>query len=97
VEVEDGLARSLAHVHDDPVVVQSLGASGVRDELEHPLRLVRRELADLPETRHVALGDDEQVDVRLRIDVGDRDESVGLRDVVPFLVQPAEQAILRQR
>jgi hypothetical protein len=97
VEVEDGLPRPLAHVDDNSVVVQSLGASSVRDELEHPLRLLRRELADLSEAGHVALGDDEQVDVRLRIDVGDGDESVRRRDVVALLVQPAEEAVLRQR
>jgi hypothetical protein len=97
VEVEDGLPRPFADVDDDSVLLQSLGASGVRDELEHPLRLLRGELADLSEAGHVPLGDDEEVDVGLGIYVRDCDESVRGRNVVALLVQLAEETVLRQR
>ena len=60
------------------VVVEAGVARGLRDELEHPLRLARRELADLAERVDVVLGDDEQVHLRLRVDVVDRDEALRL-------------------
>ena len=40
------------------------------------------------------LGDDEQVHRRLRVDVADRDEAVGRRDVVAFAVEPAEETVV---
>src|SRR5436190_1703359 len=70
---------------------------GLRDEVQHPLRLVRWELPDLAEGRHVPLGQDEQVRVGPRIDVTDGDEAVRLRDMVAFLYELAEEAVLRQR
>jgi hypothetical protein len=97
VEVEDGLAGAGTRVDDDPIVVEALLPRGRRDEVEHPLRLLGGELADLVEARDVALGQDEQMRVRLRVDVADRDESVGTRDVVAVPVEPAEEAVLRQR
>jgi hypothetical protein len=45
----------------------------------------------------VTLGQHEQVRVRPRIDVADRDEAVGRGDVVPVGDEAAEQAVLRQR
>ena len=50
-----------ADVDDHTVVVEPAPARGLGDELEHPLRLVGRKLADLPERLDVPLGDDEQV------------------------------------
>ena len=69
VQVEDRLPAARADVDDDAVVVEPGLLRGVRDELEHALRLVRRELADVAERLDVALGDDEQVRVGLRVDV----------------------------
>jgi hypothetical protein len=45
----------------------------------------------------VPLGEDEQVHVRLRVDVADRDEAVSGMDVVALGIQGAEQTVLRQR
>jgi hypothetical protein len=97
VEVEDGLSCARAGVDDDPVVVQALLSCRLGDEVEHALRLLGRELADLVEGRDVTLREDEQVRVRLRVDVPDRDEAVGARDVVAVPVEPAEEAVVRQR
>ena len=69
----------------------------LRDEVQHPLRLVGRKLADLAERRHVPLGQDEQVRVGPGVDVADRDEAVALGNVVTFLHELAEEAVLRQR
>ena len=63
VQMEDGLAGARADVHDDAVVVEAGALRGLGDEVQHPLRLVGRELADLAEGRHVALGQHEQVRV----------------------------------
>jgi hypothetical protein len=97
VEVEDGLAAALTDVDDDAVVVEPLALRGLRDEVEHPLDFVRWKLADLPKRGHMTLGQHEQVRVRTRIDVADRDEAVGRRDVVAVGDEAAEQAVLRQR
>ena len=97
MEVEDRLATALAHVHEDAVVLEAGLAGGLGDELEHPLHLVGRELADLAEGRDVPLGQDEQVRVGPRVDVADRDEAVALRNVVAFPYELAEEAVLRQR
>jgi hypothetical protein len=45
----------------------------------------------------VALGDDEQVRRSLRIDVADGDEALDGGDVVAFAIDPAEEAVVRQR
>ena len=97
MEMEDRLAAAFADVHHHPIVLETGIPRGRGDEVEHPLRLVRRELVDLPKARHVALGDDEEVGVGSGIDVADRDEPVGLRDMVAFRDEPAEQTVLRQR
>jgi len=97
VEVEDRLSPALADVDDDAVVVEALAPGGLGDEVEHPLDLVRWKLADLAKRGHMTLGQHEQVRVRSRIDVTDRDEAVGGRDVVAVGDEPAEQAVLRQR
>jgi hypothetical protein len=55
VEVEDRLATALAHVHEDAVILEAGLAGGLGDEVQHPLRLVRRELGDLAEARDVPL------------------------------------------
>jgi hypothetical protein len=98
VEVKDGLAGAGSHVDGEAVVVEAGLAGGLGDELEHALRFLGRELADLLEAGDVALGQDEQVCFRLGIDVADRDESVSRVDVVALAVEVAEEAIrLRQR
>ena len=84
MEMEDRLPASLAYVHEHAVILEPRLARGLRDEVQHPLRLVGRKLADLAERRHVPLGQDEQVRVGPGIDVADGDEAVGLRDVVAF-------------
>src|SRR3954468_22421054 len=98
--MEHRLARARAHVDFDTVIRQPLACSDVGDELEHPLRLFGRELADLAEGVDVALGQDEQVDGRLRVDVADGDEAVSGGDVVAVAVELAEEAVsvpLRRR
>jgi len=97
VQVEDRLAGALADVHDDAVVVEARLARGLGHELQHPLRLVGRELADLAEARDVPLGQDEQVRLGLRIDVPNRNETVRSRDVITLADEAAEEAVLRQR
>jgi hypothetical protein len=97
VQVEDRLPAALAHVHENAVVVEAGLARGLGDEVEHLLRLVGRELPDLTEGRDVPLGQDEQVRVGPRVDVADRNEAVGLRNVVALLYELAEEAVLRQR
>ena len=72
--MEDRLAGPCTGVDDDTVIAQTLACSYIGDEVEHPLVLVGGELADLAKGRNVALGDDEQVNGRLGIDVTDGDE-----------------------
>ena len=69
VEVEDGLAGGRADVHLHLVVLEARVAGRLGDELEHPVGLAGRELADVAERVDVMLGDDEQVHGRLRVDV----------------------------
>jgi hypothetical protein len=95
--MEDRLPAALADVDDDTVILEALRARGVGDELQHALRLVRRELPDFPEGRDVPFREHEQVDVGARVDVLDRDEAVGRRDVVAVPVEVAEEAVVRQR
>ena len=96
--MEDRLPGTLACVDDDTVIGQPLARSDIRNEVEHSLVLVGRKLTDVVEARDVPLGQNEQVDPRLRIDIADRDEAVGLRDVLALAVELAEEAILvRQR
>jgi hypothetical protein len=45
----------------------------------------------------VPLGDHEQVRVRPRVDVAQRDEAFGLVNVLALSVQLAEKAVVRQR
>ena len=97
MQVEDRLAGPRTDVHGQPVVLQAGRLGRLRDELEHALRFLRREFADLLEARDVPLGEDEQVDVRLRVDVADGYEAVGRMDVVAVGVQVAEEAVFRQR
>ena len=97
MEVEDRLAPTLAHVHDHPIVVEAGLAGGFRHEVQHPLGLVGRELADLAEGGDVPLRQNEQVRVGPRVDVTDGDEAVGLRNMVALLDELAEETVLRQR
>jgi hypothetical protein len=95
--MEDRLPRAGACVDDDTVIGQPLLRRDFGDELQHALRLVGRKLGDLVETRNVALRQDEQVRVGLRVDVADRDEALGRGDVVAFADERAKEALLRQR
>src|SRR5436190_11820580 len=94
VEMEDRLPSGRANVDNHTVIRQALARSYLRDELEHPLRLVGRKLANLAERVDVPLGDDEQVDGRLRVDVMDRDEAGHRGDVLPLAVERAEEALV---
>jgi hypothetical protein len=97
VEVELGLAAACPDVDDDAVVVEAGVASRLRDEVEHRLRLGGRELVHVAERVDMTARQDEEVGVRLRVDVADRDEAVRRRDVVALVDESAEQAVLRQR
>ena len=95
--MEDRLPAAGADVDDHAVVLEACLASGVGDELEHPLRLLGRELADLAEGRHMPLRNHEQVRLGARVDVRDRDEAVSAAHVVTLAVEPAEEAVRRHR
>ncbi len=97
MQVEDGLTAARTDVDEHAKVGQTRVAGHLGDELEHSLRLVPRELGDVAKGVDVALGQHEQVRLRLRVDVVDRDEAVGLRDVVAFAGELAEEAVVRQR
>jgi hypothetical protein len=97
VKMEDRLTRSRTDVDEYTVVLEADVVRGFGDELEHSFRLVRRELGDLAKARDVALRQDEQVRLRLGIDVLDRDEAFARPDVVALSDKPAEEAVLRQR
>jgi hypothetical protein len=97
VQVEDRLASTLSDVDDHSVVDEPLLARRVGDEVQHPLGLIGGELPDVVEARYVPLGKYEKVYVGNWIDVPDRDETVRLRNVVSLAVEPAKEAVLRQR
>ena len=97
MQVEDRLPRFRADVDDDLVVLEARGAGGVGDEHEHSSRLIGRELPDVAKRLDVSFGNHEQVRLGLRIDVPDCDEAVRGKDVVPGLVQLAEETVVRQR
>jgi hypothetical protein len=97
VQVEDRLSGPWTGVDDDTVIRQALGCSNLGHELEHSLRLLGGELADLVKRRDVPLGQDEEVRRRLRVDVADGDEALRRGDVVAFAVERAEEAVVRQR
>src|SRR2546421_13018565 len=94
MQVEDRLSRSRAYIHDHTVVSQPVLCCEFGDEVEHPFVLVGRELPDVAERVDVPFGDDEQVRLRLRVDVADGDEAVRARDVVALAVELAEEAVL---
>ena len=96
MKVEDGLPCAGPDVHDDPVVHKAGNLRRLGNELEHPLRLVRREGAHISKGVDVPLRQHEKVSVGLRVDVADGDESVRCMDVVALMNQAAEQAV-RQR
>src|SRR5204862_7331278 len=97
MQVEDGLTAALADVHHDAIVLETHAPCGLGYEIEHPLRLVRREFGHLPETRHMALRDDEQVGVGPGIDVANGDEPFRLRHMIAFHDESAEETVVRQR
>jgi hypothetical protein len=82
VKVKDGLPCPGPDVHDDPVVLEAGNLCRLGNELEHPLRLVRREGADIAKGVDVPLRQHEKVGVGLRVDVANGDESVRCMDVV---------------
>ena len=95
--MEDGLAAAAADVHEHAIVLEPRLARRLRHELEHALRFVRGELTDVAKGVHVPLREDEQVRLRLRVDVADRDEAVRPRDVFALADEGAEEAVVRQR
>ena len=97
MEMEDRLPGAWADVHGEPVVVEAGPRGGLGDELEHAFCLISGEVPDLLEAGDVPLGEDEQVHIRLRVDVADRDEAVSGVDVVALGIKGAEQTVLRQR
>ena len=97
MQVEDGLAAAVTDVHEHAVVLEPGAARNLRDEVQHPLRLVGGELGDVAKRVDVPLGQDEEVRLGLGIDVADRDEAGALGNVVALLRETAEQAVVRQR
>src|SRR5919202_5468022 len=97
MEVEDRLPRPRADVDEHAIVGEAGVPSDLGHEVEHPLRLVGRELRDLAEALDMALRQDEEVRLGLRVDVPNRDEAVRFRDVVALADEPAEEAVVRQR
>ena len=97
MQMEDRLPGTLACVDDDTVIGQPFARSDIRDEIQHPLVLIGRKLADLVEAGDMPLGQNEEMNPRLRIDIADRDEAVDRRDVLAFAVELAEEAVVRQR
>jgi hypothetical protein len=97
VQVEDGLPGAGADVDDDLVVLETRRASSVSHEDEHPPSLLGRELADVAERLDMPLRDHQQVCLRARTDVANRDEAVRRVDVLAFSVELAEEAVVRQR
>jgi hypothetical protein len=95
--MEDGLTAAGTDVHEHAIVLQARIPRDLRDELEHPLRLVRGERGDVAERVDVPLREDEQMRLRLGVDVADRDEAVRLRDVLALADEGAEEAGVRQR
>src|SRR4051794_30211881 len=94
VQVEDRLPHAGARVDDDTVIVQPGACCDLCDEVEHLLRLVRLKVADRVEAVDVLLGNDEQMRLRLWVDVADRDEAVRCRDVIAVAVELAEETVL---
>ena len=97
MEVEDCLPGAAADVDDDVVVLEPFVSRRFGNELEHVLRLVGRKVRNVSECLNVALGDHEQVDVRFRVDVANRDDAGAGADVIALLEQATEEAIVRQR
>ena len=98
VEVEDRLSAPRPDVDEHAVVLEPGVAGGLGDEFEHALRLFGRELGHVSERVHVALREDEEVRLRLRIDVADCDEPVPFVDVIALADELAEEAVVvRQR
>ncbi len=95
--MEDCLATARTDVDDHAVVPEPRAACDLRDEIEHPLCLIRGELGDVAERVDVPLRQDEQMCLGLGVDVADRNEAVALGDVVALLCKAAEKAIVRQR
>jgi hypothetical protein len=95
--MEDRLAAAGTDVHQNAVILEADLARGLRDEVEHPLGLLGRELGDVLERVNMALRQDEEMGLGLGVDVADGNEAVGLRDVVALSREAAEEAILRQR
>jgi hypothetical protein len=97
VQVEHRLPAARADVHDHAVIGQPDLGSGFRDEVEHSLRVGLVKCAHVAEGIDVSLRDDEYVNRSERVDVVDRDETVGPVDPVPLAREPAEEAVVTLR
>jgi hypothetical protein len=95
--MEDRLARPRTDVDENAIVGEARLLGRLRDEVEHSFRFVGWELCNVVEAVHVALRQDEQVGLGLRIDVPNRNETVRSRDVITLADEAAEEAVLRQR
>ena len=96
MEVEDGLPRARPDVHEDAVVLEARAARGAATAGIRAA-LVVEEVADVAERVHVPLREDEQVRLRERRCIADRDEALLARDVVALGDEPTEEAVLRRR
>jgi len=76
VQVKHRLPNTGATEDHQAVLVEPGLRRRLGDEIEHPLVLVGRQLADVAERLDVLLGDDQQVDVGTRVDVLDREQPV---------------------
>jgi hypothetical protein len=97
MQMEDRLPRAAAHVDEDVVILETFVPRRLGDEREHSFRLLLRKLIDVTERLDVPLGNDEQMHVGLRVDVADRHEARALTHVVALAVEPAKEAVIRQR
>jgi hypothetical protein len=93
VQVEDRLAAAGADVDEHAVVLEPGAAGRLGDEVEDALRLLGRELGDVAERVDVSLRNDEQMRLGLRVDVADRDQALGRRDVLALARELAEEAV----
>jgi hypothetical protein len=95
--VEDRLTATGTDVDEHAVVLEAGAARHLRDEVEHSLRLVGGELGDVAERVDVPFRDDQQMSLRLWVDVPDRDETVSFRNGISLVEERAEKAVVRQR
>jgi hypothetical protein len=95
--MEDRLPGAAADVHEHAVVVEPGSLRRLGHEPQHACGLLVREGGDVLERVDVALGKNEEMGLGERVDVADRDEAVGSRNVVALAGELAEEAVLTRR